>query len=140
MVGYLYLLTNRFELYRRMIRRQFDQMDFPIGGAKDAADATEALAAKGLLADGVREILAAKIARMAAIETIDQNFVRPEYVTQLQPAESYERVYVLKATRRFASVASYMVAFDTKLRWSESAEGASTARVSEQNHKPIDIL
>jgi hypothetical protein len=132
MMAYLYLFTNRLSLYRKMMEGRFQQMDFPISNAKDAMQAVRTYSDKGFVLDGVVEILNAKINRMAAIEAIDQNFVRPEYVTQLQSAESYERVYVLKATRSFASIASYMVAFDTKLRWTESGAAADTPRIFER--------
>jgi hypothetical protein len=57
---------------------------------------------------------------MSAIEQIDKNFLRREYVTQIQPGEDLEQVYILKAKRKLSSIASYTAAFDVKLAWEES--------------------
>jgi hypothetical protein len=53
-----------------------------------------------LLGKGVQvpivDVLTAKIDRMHAIEQLDRNFLRAEYVTQILPGEELERVYILR--------------------------------------------
>jgi hypothetical protein len=117
LVVYYYIITMRFKTFARMINRRFERMDFPITSAATAEDILKGLEAKGIAPPAVTNVLTAKIGRMAAIEMIDQNFVRPEYIAQILPYEEFERVYILKATRHFSSIASYTVAFDVKLAW-----------------------
>jgi hypothetical protein len=114
-------MTMGFKSYARTMTQKLERMDFPITSAATAEDILKGLEAKGIAPPAVTNVLTAKIGRMAAIEVIDQNFVRPEYIAQVSPGEEFDRVYILKATRHFSSIASYTVAFDVKLAWGGSA-------------------
>jgi hypothetical protein len=129
---YLYLVTGRLSLFRKSMQRAYGRYEFPITNSGEATDALTNVKNKNAAPEGLMELLEAKIRRMVAIESRDENFLRPEYVTQLAPAESYERVYVIKATRSFASIASYSIGFDVKLGWSEEQLNEEKPRAVER--------
>jgi hypothetical protein len=124
---YFYVLTRGFKLYSNQMVQFLQRMDFPIASSADAQGVLKALKEKGVPVP-LTDLLTAKIERMAAIEQMDKNFLRPEYITQILPGEDLERVYILKAKRKLSSIVSYTAAFDVKLAWDEPPTGSGTGR------------
>src|SRR6185295_4033815 len=77
----------------------------------------------------IKEMSLAKIDRMAAIEAIDPNFLKPQYLTQILAGETYEQVFILKARRKLSSIVSYAVAFEAKISTDEATSGRPIERM-----------
>ncbi len=118
-LAYVYIFSFRFAEWRRYLSNKLFRMDFPVASAAEAEKAARTLMDKGIGSPVVEVILMAKIARMKEIEGIDENFLRPEFIGEILPGEIFERIYILKARRNLASIASYTAAFDVKLAWDE---------------------
>jgi hypothetical protein len=84
--------------------------------------------------------LNAKLHRMEAIEKIDVNLSRSEYLTQIMPGEVFERVYILNGRRNFSSIASYTVAFDVKIGWREEKYRSAEYEVEADNLRSAERI
>ena len=118
-MAYFYMITGRLKLYANQMVQMLQRMEFPVASSEDARNILKGLNERGIQVP-LSDLIVAKIDRMSAIEQIDKNFLRREYVTQIQPGEDLEQVYILKAKRKLSSIASYTAAFDVKLAWEES--------------------
>jgi hypothetical protein len=140
LMAYAYLITRRFRLYENQMLQMLQRMDVPIASSKDARKFLDGLAKKGIQPSVSDLLVAKKISRMQAIEKIDRNFLRPEYVTQILPGESLEQVYILKAKRKLSSIASYTAAFDVKLAWEEApAQGGPKLHVERMMSREVSF-
>jgi len=120
-LGFFYATVFRFKTQARMMNQSLQQMDFPVTSADSTRKMLDGLIEKNVNTTAVNDVLLAKIDRMEAIEQIDQNFLRPEYVAKVLPGDDFERIYLLKADRKFSSIASYTAAFDVKLSWEDDS-------------------
>jgi len=119
---YYYVFTGRFRLFARQQSQAIQRMDFPITSAEVARANLSKL--EGSLQHKfsvMKDLASAKIERMAAIEQIDPNFLKPQYVTQILPGETFEQVIILKARRKLSSIVSYTAAFEVKLSTAASS-------------------
>jgi len=115
-MAYVYILTGRFRSFARQMSQAIQRMEFPITSAETARSILSKLE-KTQQQDFsvIKELALAKIDRMNAIEMIDPNFLKPQYLTQILPNETFEQVFILKARRKLSSIASYAAAFEVKL-------------------------
>jgi hypothetical protein len=107
---YYYLVTGQLRVYAQQMSQIIQRMDFPVTSAQAARDVLSKLD-NTIMTD----LASAKIKRMNEIEQIDPNFLKAEYVAQVQPGEIFQQVFVLKARRKLSSIASYTAAFVVKL-------------------------
>jgi len=126
---YYWMATLRLRQYARDLARRIEIMEFPVSSASAARTIIDGAWKDDALIAGTKEILSAKLDRMEAIEELDPNTRRAEYLAQLAPGEELERIYIIKAGRKFSSIASYTVAFDTKVGWTEPKTGSDGRRV-----------
>jgi hypothetical protein len=85
----------------KIASQAIQRMDFPITSAEVARSTLSRFeSAQQQEFSVIKELTLAKIDRMTAIEAIDSNFVRPQYVTQILAGETFEQVFVLKARRK----------------------------------------
>ncbi|MBV8920021.1 hypothetical protein [Bradyrhizobium sp.] len=126
---YYYVITGRFRLFARQQSQAIQRMDFPITSA-DVARASLSKLDSALQQNFpvMKELATAKIDRMAAIEQIDPNFLKPQYVTQILPGETFEQVFIFKARRKLSSIVSYTAAFEVKLSTAASS-GRTVERI-----------
>jgi hypothetical protein len=112
---YYYLVTGKLRVYAHQMLQIIQRMDFPVTSAQAARDVLSKL--DNIKSDFsiITDLASAKIERMNAIEEIDRNFLKAEYVAQIQPGEVFQQVFVLKARRKLSSIASYTAAFVVKL-------------------------
>jgi hypothetical protein len=115
LLAYLYIATGKFKTFANQANQYFRRMDFPVTSSDTARTILPKLANAGPDSTVIVELVTAKIERMHAIEQVDPNFLKPEYVTQLFPGENFEQVFILKAKRKLSSIASYTAAFDVKV-------------------------
>ena len=78
MLSYFYIITFQFRTYVRGFTQDLRRMEFPITSADSARKILDGITDKKLISTIVADLLMAKVERMAAIEKVDQNFLRPE--------------------------------------------------------------
>jgi hypothetical protein len=125
---YWYTATGKFKKFADQMNLELRRMDFPVTSSESARLILPKLADAGPDAVTITELATAKIDRMHAIEQVDPNFLKPEYVTQIMPGENFEQVFIFKAQRKLSSIASYTAAFDVKL----SVDAPGSARPIER--------
>jgi hypothetical protein len=102
------------------------KMDFPIASSADALRVLKNLKERNVNF-AIGTLISSKIDRMKAIERIDSNFfLRPEYVTRIQPKEYYECVTSLKVG------VSGFLSFFIRLHSTPGLPGTTAAKMSKQ--------
>jgi hypothetical protein len=127
---YVYLVTGRLRSFARQAAQAIQRMDFPITSAETAQSILSGLEnTQQQDFSIIKELALAKIDRMKAIEAIDPNFLKPQYLTQILSGETFEQVFILKARRQLSSIATYTAAFEVKLSSDASSGGRPVERI-----------